>query len=93
MHIQGGTRGTSLIGKGVRDVFRAKGFIQIFDGFFLKTKGFSPKVYEIFGSEMPLGEVSPIFLGYIAKSDIFGPFLAPNEIEIKFVIFCDIKYC
>ena len=28
--------------------FRTKGFIQIFDGFFLKTKGFLPKVYEIF---------------------------------------------
>ena len=24
------------------------------DGFFLKTKGFLPKVYNIFGSEMPL---------------------------------------
>ena len=49
-------RGTSLIGKIVRDFFRTKGFIRIFDGFFLKTKGFLPKVYEIFGSEMPLGK-------------------------------------
>ena len=48
------TRGTSLIGKSVRDFFRTKGFTLIFDGFFLKTKGFLPKVYEIFGSEMPL---------------------------------------
>ena len=48
------TRGTSLIGKSVRDFFRTKGFMRIFDGFFLKTKGFLPKVYEIFGSEMPL---------------------------------------
>ena len=47
-------RGTSLIGKSVRDFFKTKGFIWIFDGFFLKTKGFLPKVYEIFGSEMPL---------------------------------------
>ena len=48
-------RGTSLIGKSVRDLFRTKGLIQIFDRFFLKTKGFLPKLYEIFGSEMPLG--------------------------------------
>ena len=48
-------RGTSLIGKSVRDFFRTKGFKRIFDGFFLKTKGLLPKVYEIFGSEMPLG--------------------------------------
>ena len=41
-------RGTSLIGKSVRDFFRTKGFIRIFDGFFLKAKGFLPKVYEIF---------------------------------------------
>ena len=27
----------------------------MFDGFFLKIKGFLPKVHEIFGSEMPLG--------------------------------------
>ena len=30
------------------------GFIRIFDGFFSKIKEFLPKVYEIFGSEMPL---------------------------------------
>ena len=47
-------RGTSLIGKSVRDYFRTKGFIRICDGFFLKTKGFLPKVYEVSGSEMPL---------------------------------------
>ena len=47
-------RGTSLIEKSVRDFFRTKGFKRIFDGFFLRTKGFLPKVYEIFGSEMPL---------------------------------------
>ena len=35
--------------------FRTKGLLRIFDGFFLKTKGFLPKVYEIFGSEMALG--------------------------------------
>ena len=39
----------------VRDFSRTKGFIRIFEGFCLKTKGFLPKVYEIFGSEMPLG--------------------------------------
>ena len=50
-----GSRGTSLNGESVRDFFRAKGFIRIFfGGFFLKTKRFLPKVYEIFGSEMPL---------------------------------------
>ena len=41
--------------KSVRDFFRTKGFMQIFDEFFLKTKGFLPEVYEIFWSEMPLG--------------------------------------
>ena len=41
--------GTSLIGKCVRDFFRTKEFIRIFDGFFLTTKGFLPKVYEILG--------------------------------------------
>ena len=48
-------RGTSLIGKSVRDFFKTKGFLRIFDGFFLKTKEFLPRVYEILGSEMPLG--------------------------------------
>ena len=47
-------RGTSLIEKSEQDYFRTKGFIRILDGFFLKTKGFLPKVYKIFGSEMPL---------------------------------------
>ena len=47
-------RGTSLNGYSVRDFFRTKGLVRIWDGFFLKTKGFSPKVYEIFGSETPL---------------------------------------
>ena len=37
--------------------FSTKGFLQIFDGIFLKTKGFLPKVYEIFGSEMPLDSI------------------------------------
>ena len=41
-------RGTSLIGNSVRDFCRTKGFTRIFDGFFLKTNGFFPKVYEIF---------------------------------------------
>ena len=35
--------------------FRTKGLTRIFNGFLLKTKGFLPKVYGIFGSEMPLG--------------------------------------
>ena len=48
-------RGTPLIGKSVREFFSTKGFIRILDGSFLKTKGFLTKVYEIFGSEMPLG--------------------------------------
>ena len=33
-----------------------KGSIRIFDGFFLKTKEFLPKVYESFWSEMPLDQ-------------------------------------
>ena len=52
-------RGTSVNGQSVRDFFRTNGFIRMFDGFFLKTKGFLPKVYEIFGSEMPLAFVRP----------------------------------
>ena len=47
--------------KSVRDFFRTKGFIRIFDGFFLKTKGFLPKVYEIFWSEVPLDGTCIIF--------------------------------
>ena len=39
---------------------RTKEFIRIFDGFFLKTKGFLPKFYEIFGSEIPLGLCYPV---------------------------------
>ena len=35
--------------------FQNKRIYTDFDGFFSKTKGFLPKVYEIFGSEMPLG--------------------------------------
>ena len=58
-------RGTSLIGKSVRDFFRTKGFTRIFDGFFLKTKGFLPKVYEIFGSEMPLGSALRFYIGLL----------------------------
>ena len=42
------SRGTSLIGKRGRDFSRKKGFTRILDGFFLKTKGFLPKLYEIF---------------------------------------------
>ena len=53
-----GARGISLIWKSVRDFFGTKGFLRIFDGFFLQTKGFLPKAYEIFWSEMPLGQVN-----------------------------------
>ena len=41
-------RGISLLRKSVRDSPRTKGFLRIFDGFFLQTKGFLPKAYEIF---------------------------------------------
>ena len=41
-------RGTALIGNSVRGFFITKGFVRIFHGFLLKTKGFLPKVYEIF---------------------------------------------
>ena len=43
-------RGTSLIGKAY-EIFSEQ---KDLDGFFLKTKGFSPKVCEIFRSEMLL---------------------------------------
>ena len=36
-------------------VFQHKRIYTDLDGSFLKTKGFLTKVYEIFGSEMPLG--------------------------------------
>ena len=42
-------------GKKPTRFFRTKGFIRNFDGFFVKTEGFLPKLYKIFGSEMPLG--------------------------------------
>ena len=51
-----GPRGISLLRKCVRDFFRTKGFLRIFDGFSLQTKGFLPKAYEIFWSEMPLDQ-------------------------------------
>ena len=41
-------RGISHFRKSVRDSFTTKGFLRIFGGFFLKTKGFLQKVYEIF---------------------------------------------
>ena len=47
------TRGTSLIGISVRDFFRTKGFIRIFDGFFLKTKGFYPRCTRFLGVKCP----------------------------------------
>ena len=50
-------RGISLLQKSVRDFFRTKGFLRISDGFFLQTKGFLPKAYEIFWSEMPLVQI------------------------------------
>ena len=41
---------TSIIQKSVRDFFRTKEFLQIFDGFFKKTKGFFGKgVRDFFG--------------------------------------------
>ena len=46
-------RGTSLIGISVRDFFRTKGFIRIFDGFFLKTKGFCRRCTRFLGVKCP----------------------------------------
>ena len=42
------TEGISLIRKSVRDFVRTKRFLQTFGRFLLKTKGFLPKVHEIF---------------------------------------------
>ena len=39
--------GKSLVRKSVRDFFRTKRFLQKFDGFSLKTRGFLPKAYVI----------------------------------------------
>ena len=50
-------RGISLLRKSVRDFSSTKGFLRIFDGFFWQTKGFLPKAYEIFWSEMPLANL------------------------------------
>ena len=44
-------RGASLTRKSVRHFFRTREFFNDFR----ENKGFLPKVYEIFGSEMPLG--------------------------------------
>ena len=49
--------------------FRTKGFLRIFDGFFLQTKGFLPKAYEIFWSEMPLDS---LLLNSYEFSDLFA---------------------
>lgn len=57
------TRGISLIPKGVQDFFETKGFLWIFDWFFLTTKAFWPKVYEIFWEW--IGVNSPRFVNWI----------------------------
>ena len=69
--------------KSVRDFFRTKGFMQIFDEFFLKTKGFLPEVYEIFWSEMPLGTLDlPFFFHLKHLTSLKNlPSPAPNEIS------------
>ena len=46
-------RDTSLIGKSVRDFFRTKGFIRIFDGFFLKKKDFCQRCTRFLGVKCP----------------------------------------
>ena len=47
-------RGTSLIGKSVRDIFRTKGFIRIFDGIFLESKRiFATGVRDFLGVKCP----------------------------------------
>ena len=51
--------GLHSLEKAYEDFFRTRGFMRIFDGFSLKTKGFLPNVYEIFGSEMP-GLLGPL---------------------------------
>ena len=50
----GYSRGISLIGKRVRDFYRRKRIFKDSWRIPLKTKEFSRKVYEIFGSGMPL---------------------------------------
>ena len=57
--------------KRTRDFFRTKGFIRIFDGFFLKTKGLLPIVHEIFGSEMKCPSNLCVALeGQVSESDL-----------------------
>ena len=85
-------RGTSLIGKSVRDFFRTKGFIRIYDGYFLKTKGFLPKVYEIFGSEMPLACMCSTKTAHPLSYSCFGLTIfmiyTKSHTNIMFMIFC-----
>ena len=45
--------------------FQNKRIYTGFDGFFLKTKGFLPKMYKIFGSEMPRGGFSVSHKGFL----------------------------
>ena len=45
--------GISLLRKSVRDFFRTKGFLRIFDGFFLQTKGFCQRRTRFFGVKCP----------------------------------------
>ena len=77
------TEGQFTYWKSVRDFFRAKGFIRIFDGFFLKTKGFLSKVYEIFWSEMPLEH------NRVSRSPSLHCGRKQDTIKISLVLFCD----
>ena len=47
------TQGRFTQSKRVLDFFGENGFLHILNGFFLKTEGFSPKMYELFGSHCP----------------------------------------
>ena len=49
-----------------------KDFFRIFDGFFLQTKEFSPKAYEIFWSEMPLERDAIALQNLLGKLSFFG---------------------
>ena len=73
------TRGAPHSMEKVYEIFsEQKEFMRIF-GLFLKTRGFLPKVYEIFGSEMPLDKTHQILEAPIVPID--------NGFTCRFCIF------
>ena len=52
------SRPISRLQKSVRDLFKTNGFLRILMDLLSETNKFLPKVYEVFWSEMPLGQIT-----------------------------------